>query len=118
MSSDRPDIVAIAAVNTGDIDKLKSVIDSPIVNYHEIFTTAVKNNKSAIIEWMMHSIMTTQIYPMGRLDAAVVATVIVKYGEQPHLEQLAALYRGHIKGLMRPEVIVLATERGLNVEIC
>jgi hypothetical protein len=115
---DRPDITAIDAASSGDIEKLKSVITNPIVNYHEIFTAAVKNNRDEIIDWMMREIMTTQIYPMGRLDAAVVAGSIVKHGSQTHLERLQSLYHGHIGGLMRPEIAELAIKRGLNINLC
>ncbi|AMN83473.1 hypothetical protein D5b_00041 [Faustovirus] len=117
MSQSRPDLVAINATLSGDINKLKTLIESPdaSINYHDIFTAAVKNNKNEIIYWMMRNVMTTQLYPMGRLDAAVVAGVIANYGTQMHIDWLSALYSGHISGLMRPEVINIAKKRNLVI---
>lgn len=112
----RPDVAAIDAVARGDIKGLQSVIESPMVSLHDIFATAIKHDKTEIVDWMMRDVMTTQIYPMGRLDAAVVATTIVKYGTQSHLARLAAIYHGHIRGLMRPDIVATAATRGLDID--
>ncbi|QJX71176.1 hypothetical protein F-liban_428 [Faustovirus] len=112
---ERFDIKAFEAARKGDKDQLMELIDNVLVNQHDVFATAVKNNRDSIIEWMMREVMTQQCYPLGRLDVAVVADIIVKHGTQNHLELLCDMSRSDIKGLLRPEHLEYAHKRGLNI---
>lgn len=112
---ERFDIKAFEAARRGDLDQLMELIDNVLVNQHDVFATAVKNNKDSIVEWMMREVMTQQCYPLGRLDVAVVADIIVKHGAQNHLELLCGMSRSDIKGLLRPDHLEHARKRGLNI---
>jgi hypothetical protein len=111
----RVDLIAIEAAKHGDIQGLKKIIDDIRVNQHDVFTTAVKTNNDRVVEWMLGDIMTQQCYPLGRLDIAVVADIIVKYGSQAHLNMLCGISRGHVSSLLRPKSISEAQTRGLNL---